>query len=99
MKEEYKANEYELEPQVMESEVRKALAEIKNNKATGTDGIPIELIRGAGEEGVRVVTQLCQSIWKTTTWPKDWKKSVYIPIPKKGDIMECANHRTIALIS
>jgi hypothetical protein len=87
------------EPAVLESEVRRALLEIKNNKSPGSDGIPIELVKAAGEQGIQALTALCQSIWETGVWPKDWKKSVYIPIPKKGDARECANNRTIALIS
>ena len=79
--------------------MRRALLEIKNNKSPGSDGIPIELVKAAGEQGIQALTALCQSIWETGVWPKDCKKSVYIPIPKKGDARECANNRTIALIS
>jgi len=87
------------EPSVTEAEVRRAIHDIKSNKAPGIDNIPIELVRLAGEEGVKVITLLCQKIWQTGTWPEEWKQSVYIPIPKSGNAKECSNYRTIALIS
>lgn len=91
--------EYIRETEIRESEVRRALEQINNNKAPGYDGIPIELIKAAGDESIRVMTRLCQHIWETEQWPKDWKRSIFIPIPKKGDTRECGNNRTIALIS
>jgi hypothetical protein len=90
---------HDLEPSVTQAEVRKALYELKNNKSPGSDNIPAELLKACGEEGVLVLTTLCQRIWESGIWPKDWKRTVYIPIPKKGDPRECANNRTIALIS
>ena len=90
---------YEKEPDILASEERKALQEIKNSKSPSCDNIPIELIKAAGEEGIKIMTILCNKIWNTGKWPTDWKKSIYIPIPKKGDARECSNNRTIALIS
>ena len=69
------------------------------NKAIGGDGIPVELFQILKDDGVKVLHSLCQQIWKTQQWPQDWKKSVFIPIPKKGNAKECSNYRTIALIS
>ena len=63
------------------------------------DGIPIEFLKAGGDEAIRVMKNLCNSIWKMKTWPNDWKKSIYVPIYKKGDKKECGNYRTIALIS
>ena len=92
---------YEDEPEVMETEVKEALRHniISDRKSAGCDGIPIELLKAGGEEAVKVMTGLCNCIWKRKEWPKDWKKSVYVPIYKKGDKQECGNYRTIALIS
>ena len=69
------------------------------NKASGGDGIPVELFQILKDDAVRVLHSICQQIWKTQQWPQDWKKSVFIPIPKKSNAKECLNHRTIALIS
>ena len=69
------------------------------NKASGGDGIPIELFQILKDDAVKVVHSICQQIWKTQQWPQDWKRSVFIPIPKKGKAKECSNHCTIALIS
>lgn len=90
--------EYEQEPEILESEVRQALSELSNRKSPGIDRIPIELFKVAGDEAIQVLTKLCQQIWKTGVWPTEWKKSVYVPIPKKGDAKVCSNNRTIALI-
>jgi len=95
----FEETDYVIEPPIMEAEVQRALQEIKCNKAPGADDIPIELLKASGEEGVQVITTLCQKIWETGTWPDDWKKSVYIPIPKKGEPRIFADNRTIALIS
>ncbi len=81
------------EPCIVASEVRQALSDIANNKAPGGDDIPTELRKHAGEEGVRILTSLCNNIWRTTQWPSDWKRSVFNPLPKKGDTI------SIALIS
>ena len=95
----FNENIYEDEPEVMETEVKEALRHISDRKSAGCDGIPIELLKAGGEEAVKVMTGLCNCIWKRKEWPKDWKKSVYVPIYKKGDKQECGNYRTIALIS
>ena len=69
------------------------------NKATGGDGIPFELFQTLKDDAVKVLHLMCQQIWKTQQWPQDWKRSVFIPIPKKGNAKECSNYRTIALLS
>ena len=69
------------------------------NKASGGDGIPVELFQILKDDAVKVLHSMCQQIWKTQQWPQDWKRSVCIPIPKKGNAKECSNYRTIALIS
>ena len=69
------------------------------NKASGGDGIPVELFQILKDDAVKVLHSICQQIWKTQQWPQDWKRSVFIPIPKKGNPKECSNYRTIALIS
>ena len=69
------------------------------NKANGGDGIPVELFQILKDDAVKVLHSICQQIWKTQQWPRDWKRSVFIPIPKKGNAKECSNYRTIALIS
>ena len=69
------------------------------NKASGGDGIPVELFQMLKDDAVKVLHSICQQIWKTQQWPQDWKRSVFIPIPKKGNAEECSNCRTIALIS
>ena len=69
------------------------------NKASGGDGIPVELFQILKDDAVKVLHSICQQIWKTQQWPQDWKRSVFIPIPKKSNVKECSNYRTIALIS
>ena len=69
------------------------------NKASGDDGIPVELFQILKDDAVKVLHSICQQIWKTQQWPQDWKRSVFIPVPKKGNAKECSNYRTIALIS
>ena len=69
------------------------------NKATGGDGIPVELVQILKDDAVKVLHSICQQIWKTQPWPQDWKRSVFFPIPKKGNTKECSNYHTIALIS
>ena len=69
------------------------------NKASGSDGIPVELFQILEDDAVKVLHLICQLIWKTQEWPQDWKRSVFIPIPKKGNAKECSNYHTIALIS
>ena len=72
---------------------------ITTNKASGGDGIPVELFQTLKDDAVKVLHSICQQIWKTQQWPQDWKRSVFIPIPKKGNAKECSNYHTIALIS
>ena len=88
-----------LEPDILECEVKWALGSITMNKATGDDGIPVELFQILKDDTVKVLHYICQQIWKTQQWPQDWKRSVFIPIPKKGNAKECSNYHTIALIS
>ena len=88
-----------LEPDILECEVKWALGTITMNKASGGDGIPVELFQILKDDAVRVLHSICQQIWKTQQWPQDWKRSVFIPIPKKGNAKECPNDCTIALVS
>ena len=88
-----------LEPDILECKVKWALGSITMNKANGGDGIPVELFQILKDDAVKVLHSICQQIWKTQQWPKDWKRSVFIPIPKKGNAKECSTYRTIALIS
>ena len=88
-----------LEPDILDCEVKWTLESITTNKATGGDGIPVELFQILKDDAVKVLHSICQQIWKTQQWPQDWKRSVFIPIPKKGNAKECSNYRTIALIS
>ena len=87
------------EPDILECEVKWALESITTNKASGGDGIPVELFQILKDDAVKVLHSACQQIWKTQQWPQDWKRSVFIPIPKKGNVKECSNYCTIALIS
>ena len=84
-----------LEPDILECEVKWALESITMNKASGGDGIPVELFQILKDDAVKVLYSLCQQIWKTQQWPQDWKRSVFIPMPKKGNAKECSNYRTI----
>ena len=88
-----------LEPDILECEVKWALESITTNKASGGDGIPVELFQILKDDAVKVLYSICQQIWKTQQWPQDWKRSVFIPIPRKGNAKECSNYCTIALIS
>jgi len=88
-----------LEPDILECEVKWALGSITMNKASGGDGIPVELFQILKDDAMKVLPSICQQIWKTRPWPQDWKRSVFIPIPKKGNAKECSNYCTIALIS
>ena len=87
-----------LEPDILEWD-KLALGSITTNKASGGDGIPVELFQILKDDAVRVLHSICQQIWKTQQWPQDWKRSVFIPIPKKGNAKECSNYRTTVLIS
>ena len=86
----------DLEPDILECEVKRTLESITTNKASGGVGIPVLILK---DDAVKVLHSTCQEIWKTQQWPQDWKKSVFIPIPKKGNAKECSNFGTIALIS
>ena len=88
-----------LEPDILECKVRWALESITTNKASGGDGIPVELFQILKDDTVKVLHSICQQIWKTQQWPQDWKRSVFIPIPKKGNAKECSDYHTIVLIS
>ena len=87
-----------LEPDSLECEVKWALESITTNKASGGDRIPVELFQILKDDSVKVRHSKCQQIWKTWQWPQDWKRSVFIPIPKKGNAKEYSNYHTIALI-
>ena len=88
-----------LEPDILECEVKWALESITTNKASGGDRIPFELFQILKDDAVNVLHSICQQIWKIQQWPQDWKRSVFIPIPKKGNAKECSNYHTTALIS
>ena len=88
-----------LETDTLECEVKWALESITVNKASGGDGIPVELFQILKDDAVKVLHSICQQIWKTQQWPQDWKRSVFIPIPKKSSAKKCSNYRTVALIS
>ena len=88
-----------LEPDILEREVGWALGSITTNKASGGDGIPAELFQILKYDAVKVLQSICQQIWKTQQWPQDWKRSVFVPTPKKGNAKECSNYCTIAFIS
>ena len=88
-----------LEPDILECEVKWALGSITTNRASGGEGIPAELFQLLKDDAVKVLHSVYQQTWKTQQWPQDWKRSVFIPIPKKGNAKECSNYHTIALIS
>ena len=88
-----------LEPDILECEVKWALESITMNKSSGGDRIPVELFQILKDDAVKVLHSICQQIWKTEQWPQDWKRSVFIPIPKKGNAKEFSNYRTYALTS
>ena len=88
-----------LEPDILECEVKWALGSIITNKASGGDGIPVELLQILKDDAVKVLHSIFQPIWKTQQWPQDWKRSVFIAIPKKGNAKECSSYHTIVLIS
>ena len=88
-----------LEPDILECEVKWALESITMNKASGGDGVPVVVFQILKDDAVKVLPSICQQIWKTQQWPQDWEKSVFISIPKKGNIKECSNYCMIALIS
>ena len=88
-----------LEPDILECKVKLALGSITMNKASGGDRIPVELFQILKDDAVKVLHSICHQIWKTQQWPQDWKRSVFIPIPKKGNAKECSIYLTIVLIS
>ena len=88
-----------LEPDILECEVKRALGSITTNKARGGSGIPSELFQILKDDAVKVLHSVCQQRWKTQQWPQDWTRSIFIPIPKKGNAKECSDYYTIALIS
>ena len=88
-----------LEPDILKCEVKCVLGSITMNKASGGDGIPVELFQILKDDAAKVLHSICQQIWKTQQWPQDWKRSVFIPIPKKGNAKECSNYHTVVLIS
>ena len=81
-----------LEPDILECKVKRALGSIPMNKASGGDGVPVELFQIVKDDAMKVLHSICQQIWKTQQWPQDWKRSVFIPIPKKGNAKECSNY-------
>ena len=88
-----------LEPDILEYEVKRALGNITMNKTGGGDGIPAESLQVLKDDAVKVLHSICQQTWKTQQWSQDWKRSIFIPIPKKGNAKECSNYCVIALIS
>src|SRR6218665_1437542 len=91
--------DYEMEPEVMEAEVEWAIKQLKDNELLGQDGIPIELTKAGEDATIKIITKICNNIWKTGKWPDDWKGSTFIPIFKEGDARSCNNYRAIAIIS
>ena len=89
----------QLEPDILKCEVKWALESTTTNKASGGDGIPVELLQILKDDAVKVLLSICQQIWKTQQWQQDWKRSVFILTPKKGNAKECSNYHTVALIS
>ena len=85
-----------LEPDILEYEVKWALESITTNKASGGDGIPVELFQILKYNAVKALHSICEQIWKTQQWPQDWKRSAFIPVPKKDNAKKCSNYRTIA---
>ena len=88
-----------LEPDILECELKWALGSITMTKVSGGDGIRVERFQILKGDAMKVLHSICQQIWKSQQWPQDWERSVFIPIPKKGNVMECSNYHTIALIS
>ena len=88
-----------LQPDILEYEGKWALESITMNKASGGDGIPVELFQILKDDAVKVLHPICQQVWKTQQWPQDWKRSLFIPIPRKGNEKECSNYHAIAIIS
>ena len=91
--------DHSLKPDILECEVKWALGSITMNNASGGDGIPTELFQILKDDAVKVLHSICQQIWKTQQWPQGWKRSVFIPVPKKGNAKDYSNYSTVALIS
>jgi len=87
------------EPSILREEVEEAIRRLKNGKAAGIDNIPGELIHNGGKPVIDVLHRLCEQIWRTNAWPKQWVQYVIIPLPKKGNLRKCENYRTISLVS
>ena len=87
-----------LEPDILEYEVKWVLGSITTNKASGGDGIPVELFQILKDDAVKALHSICQQIWKTQQWSQDWKRSIFIPIPQKGNAKDCSKYHTVALI-
>ena len=87
-----------LEPDILECKVKWALGSITMNEASGGDGIPVGLFQILKDNAVKVLHSICQQMWKTEQWPQDWKRSVFIPIPKKGNAKECSNYQVMLKI-
>ena len=85
-----------LEPGILKCEVKRVLGSTTMNKASGGDGIPVELFQILKDDAVKMLHSMCQQIWKTQQWPQDWKRSVFIPIPKKSNAKECSNYHTLS---
>ena len=88
-----------LEPDILECEVKQALESIAMNKTSGGEGIPTELFQILKDDADRLLHSMCQQIWRTQQWPQEWKRPVFIPVPKKGNMEKCSNYHTFALIS
>ena len=88
-----------LEPDILECKIKWALGSITTNKASGGNGIPVELLQSLKDDAVKVLHSICQQIWETHQWPHDWKRSVFISVTKEGNAKECSNYHTIVLIS
>ena len=88
-----------LEPNILECEISWILGRITTNKASGDDGIPVELFQILKDDAVKVLHSICMEIWKTQQWPQDWKRSIFISVAKKGNAKECSDYHTITLIS
>ena len=86
-----------LEPVILECEVKWVLGSMTKSKASGGDGIPVELFQILKDDAVKVLHSICQHMWKTQQWPQDWKRSVFIPIPKKDNAKECSNYFPVAI--
>ena len=90
---------YGKEPPPLKSEISRAMQQTNSRKAAGLDGIPVELFKAGGDATLDRLHEICTLVWETGEWPQDWTESVFVPLPKKGDLRQCKNYRTIALVS